>query len=59
MIILYGLSFDSKLSEFCPSGRLTADKREIKDFPKLPSATSFIRKPLYKIPNPAFKTKGA
>jgi len=26
-------------------GRLhiTADKREIKDFPKLPSATSFIR----------------
>jgi hypothetical protein len=26
--------------------RLTADKREIKDFPKLPSATSFIRKPL-------------
>jgi len=24
---------------------LTADKREIKDFPKLPSATSFIRKP--------------
>ena len=30
----------------CPSGRLTADKREIKDPPKLPSATSFIRKPL-------------
>jgi len=27
--------------------RLTADKREIKDFPKLPSATSFIRKTLY------------
>jgi len=25
--------------------RITADKREIKDFPKLPSATSFIRKP--------------
>jgi len=24
--------------------RTTADKREIKDFPKLPSATSFIRK---------------
>ena len=23
---------------------MTADKREIKDFPKLPSATSFIRK---------------
>jgi hypothetical protein len=26
--------------------RLTADKREIKDSPKLPSATSFIRKTL-------------
>ena len=25
---------------------ITADKREIKDFRKLPSATSFIRKPL-------------
>jgi len=30
-------------------GRLTAGKREIKDFPKLPSATSFIRKTLYAI----------
>ena len=28
---------------------LTADKMEIKNFPKLPSATSFIRKPLYEI----------
>ena len=27
-----------------PSGRIIADKREIKDFPKLPSATSHIRK---------------
>ena len=27
--------------------RITTDKIEIKDFPKLPSATSFIRKPLY------------
>jgi len=26
--------------------RLTADKREIKDFPKLPSVTSFIRRTL-------------
>jgi len=26
--------------------RLTADKREIEDFPKLPTATSFIRKTL-------------
>ena len=29
--------------------RLTADKREINDFPKLPSATSFIRKTLYEM----------
>jgi len=29
--------------------RITQHKREIKDFPKLPSATSFIRKPLYAI----------
>ena len=28
------------------SGHLTADKREIKNFPKLPSATSFIRETL-------------
>jgi len=27
-------------------GHITADKREIKDFPKLHSATSFIRKTL-------------
>jgi len=32
-----------------PWRRLTADKREIKDFPKLPSATSFIRRTLYGI----------
>ncbi len=30
---------------------ITADKKEIKNFPKLPSATSFIRKTLYEIPN--------
>ena len=30
-------------------GHITADKREIKDFPKLPSATSFIRKTLGEI----------
>jgi hypothetical protein len=29
--------------------RLTADKREIKDFPKLPAATSFIRDTLAEI----------
>jgi len=31
---------------------ITADKREIKDFPKLPSATSFIRQTLCEITNP-------
>ena len=30
--------------KFIQHRRLTVDKREIKDFPKLPSATSFIRK---------------
>ena len=29
------------------SRRITADKREIKDFPKLPLATYFIRKMLF------------
>jgi len=33
------------LKYFCQL-RLTADKRKIKDFPKLLSATSFIRKTL-------------
>jgi hypothetical protein len=33
-------------SQPCPSGHITADKREIKDFPKLPSVTSFIRRTL-------------
>jgi len=28
--------------------RLTADKREIEDFPELPTATSFIRKTFFK-----------
>jgi len=37
-------------SQPCPSGHITADKREIKDFPKLPLATSFIRKTLDGIP---------
>jgi len=36
-------------SQPCPSGHITADKREIKDFPKLPSATSFIRRTLSEI----------
>jgi len=30
---------------------ITADKRGIRDFPKLPSATSFIRKTLSEMPN--------
>jgi len=30
----------------CQKLRITADKRKIKDFPKLPSAISFIRQPL-------------
>jgi hypothetical protein len=36
--------------QFALTGRTTADKREIKDFPKLPSATSLIRQTLYAIP---------
>jgi hypothetical protein len=34
---------------------ITADKKEITDFPKLPSATSFIRKPLGDISCSRFK----
>jgi hypothetical protein len=34
------------ISDALPPYRLTADKREIRDFPKLPSATSFIRETL-------------
>jgi len=33
----------------CAQLHITADKKEIKDFPKLPSATFFICKPLYEI----------
>ena len=36
---------------------ITADKREIKDFPKLPSTTSFNRETLYEIPNPDFENE--
>jgi len=41
----------STLRRLCSlrSLRITADKREIKDFPKLPSATSFIRRTLSEI----------
>ncbi|MDI6703551.1 MAG: hypothetical protein QME40_02605, partial [bacterium] len=37
--------------EYC-AHRLTADKREIKDFPKLPLETSFIRKTLAALVKP-------
>jgi len=38
--------FDTSCLASLTLGHITADKREIKDFPKLPSATSFIRKTL-------------
>jgi len=44
-----GIRNSAVASQPCPSGHITADKREIKDFPKLPSATYFIRKTLYSI----------
>jgi len=43
------------MEQICLLHHLTPDKKEIKDFPKSPSATSFIRKPLYKISNLAFR----
>jgi len=39
------MSFQSKFLK-CPQRQITADKREIKDFLKFPSATSFIRNTL-------------
>jgi hypothetical protein len=44
--IFGGVRNSAVASQPCPSGHITEDKREIKDFPKLPSATSFIRKTL-------------
>ncbi len=44
-----GVRNSAVASQPCPSGHITADKREIEDFPKLPSATSFIRRTLYAI----------
>ena len=44
-------------SQPCPSGHITADKREIKDFPKFASQTSFIRNPLAEIPHAALSLK--
>jgi len=40
------LSYKSHKLVMYPQRQITADKRKIKDFPKSPSATSFIRKPL-------------
>ncbi|MDI6850993.1 MAG: hypothetical protein QMD82_03535 [bacterium] len=40
---------DSVVLRTLPSGHITADKMEIKDFPKLPSTISFIRKTLSEI----------
>jgi len=39
----------------CEQHRITADKREIKNFPKLPSATSFICKTLGEMQKLTFK----
>jgi hypothetical protein len=50
-LISCGIRSSAVASQPCPSGHITADKREIKDFPKLPSATPFICKPLYAIAN--------
>jgi len=38
-------------SQPCPSGHITADKREIKDFPKLPYCNFFYPQTLYAIAN--------
>ena len=35
---LGGVRNSAVASQPCPSGHITADKREIKDFPKLPTA---------------------
>jgi hypothetical protein len=35
--------------------RIPADKKEIKDFPKLPLAASFIHKTLYEISTPVME----
>ena len=52
-INLGGVRNSAVASQTRPSDHITADKREIKDFPKLPSATSFIRKTLSEMPEPA------
>ena len=49
IVKLGGVRNSAVASQPCPSGHITADKGEIKDFPKLPSATSPIRRTLYAI----------
>ena len=46
IVKLGGVRNSAVASQPCPSGHITANKREIKDSPKLLSETSFIRKPL-------------
>jgi len=52
--LLYPFIWGLFVLEIWPTvlGGAVADKREIRDFPKLPPATSFIRAPLYSIPPP-------
>jgi len=52
--ILYGQN-SAVASQPCPSGRITADKKEIKGFPKLPSATSYIPQTLSTIRRGLYK----
>jgi len=47
--ILDGVRYSAVALQPCPSGHITADKRLRCASPKLPSATSFIRKTLYEI----------
>jgi len=44
--IFYGVGHSAVALQPCPSGHITADKRLRYALPKLPSATSFIRKTL-------------
>jgi len=49
MSICGGVRNSTFASQPCSLGHITADKMEIKNFPKLPLATSFIRKTLGEI----------
>ncbi len=48
---LRGVRNSAVASQPCPSGHITADKKLRYAMPKLPSATSLIRKTLSKIPH--------